>query len=353
MRVIPAIDLKDGQCVRLQKGDYGTAHKVAENPVETAQRFLDAGADLVHMVDLDAAKDGSHANYGVVEQVIRETGATVELGGGIRSMQDVETVLALGVSRVIIGSAAVRDPEFVAEAVKKYGDKIVVGIDAKSETVRTDGWLGDSGENYIAFAERMESIGVRHIIFTDIDKDGMLAGPNFDQLAALRASVSCEIIASGGVSTLEDIAGLKKLGIDGAIAGKAVYTGTLDLEKVAVDGIPRVGVVDQTVLNTGGDHAVGTLLALLITLVIQGTPAKEQDTHGECQHKAEHVEHKGGIKEHGPANTAKRHGPDRQRSRPRGTADYHAAANDFKSIDQQEANEQNCQDTNDIVNANE
>lgn len=128
---------------------------------------------------------------------------------------------------------------------------------------------------------------------------------------------------------------------------------TLDLEKVAVDGIPRVGVVDQTVLNTGGDHAVGTLLALLITLVIQGTPAKEQDTHGECQHKAEHVEHKGGIKEHGPANTAKRHGPDRQRSRPRGTADYHAAANDFKSIDQQEANEQNCQDTNDIVNANE
>ena len=231
MRVIPAIDLKDGQCVRLQKGDYGTAHKVAENPVETAQRFLDAGADLVHMVDLDAAKDGSHANYGVVEQVIRETGATVELGGGIRSMQDVETVLALGVSRVIIGSAAVRDPEFVAEAVKKYGDKIVVGIDAKSETVRTDGWLGDSGENYIAFAERMESIGVRHIIFTDIDKDGMLAGPNFDQLAALRASVSCEIIASGGVSTLEDIAGLKKLGIDGAIAGKAVYTGTLDLAK--------------------------------------------------------------------------------------------------------------------------
>ena len=230
MRVIPAIDLKDGQCVRLQKGDYGTAHKVAENAVETAKRFLEAGATLVHMVDLDAAKDGSHANYGVVEQVIRETGATVELGGGIRSMQDVETVLALGVSRVIIGSA-VRHPEFVAEAVKKYGDRIVVGIDAKSETVRTDGWLDDSGENYIAFAERMEAMGVKHIIFTDIDKDGMLAGPNFDQLAALRASVSCEIIASGGVSTLEDIAGLKKLGIDGAIAGKAVYTGTLDLAK--------------------------------------------------------------------------------------------------------------------------
>ena len=174
MRVIPAIDLKDGQCVRLQKGDYGTAHKVAENPVETAQRFLDAGADLVHMVDLDAAKDGSHANYGVVEQVIRETGATVELGGGIRSMQDVETVLALGVSRVIIGSAAVRDPEFVAEAVKKYSDKIVVGIDAKSETVRLDhdreaivllnpcNGFGGIGENLVL--RRRDSVALHEIL---------------------------------------------------------------------------------------------------------------------------------------------------------------------------------------------
>ena len=182
------------------------------------------------MVDLDAAKDGSHANYGVVEQVIRETGATVELGGGIRSMQDVETVLALGVSRVIIGSAAVRDPEFVAEAVKSTATRSLSASTPRARpSARTAGWA--TAARNIAFAERMESIGVRHIIFTDIDKDGMLAGPNFDQLAALRASVSCEIIASGGVSTLEDIAGLKKLGIDGAIAGKAVYTGTLDLAK--------------------------------------------------------------------------------------------------------------------------
>ena len=130
MKVIPAIDLKDGQCVRLKKGDYDTVHKVAEDPVETARKFMAAGATMIHMVDLDAAKDGSHANYGVVERVIRETGATVELGGGVRSMQDVEAVLALGVKRVIIGSAAVRNPQFVAEAVKKYGDKIAVGIDA-------------------------------------------------------------------------------------------------------------------------------------------------------------------------------------------------------------------------------
>ena len=229
MRILPAIDLKDGQCVRLQKGDYGTAHKVAEDPVETARGFLAAGAKLIHMVDLDAAKDGSHANYGVVERVIQETGAAVELGGGVRSMADVEAVLALGVTRVIIGSAAVQKPSFVRQAVEKYGDKIAVGIDAKSGTVRTEGWLNDSGEDFISFAKLMERFGVQNIIFTDIDKDGMLAGPNFEQLSMLRAAVTCGIVASGGVSTIEDIRKLKALGIDEAIAGKAVYTGALDL----------------------------------------------------------------------------------------------------------------------------
>lgn len=229
MRILPAIDLKDGQCVRLQKGDYGTAHKVAEDAVETARGFLAAGAKLIHMVDLDGAKDGSRANYGVVRRVIEETGAAVELGGGVRSMEDVKHVLELGVSRVIIGSAAVKNPLFVKEAVGVYGDRIAVGIDALSGTVRTEGWLNDSGEDYIAFAKLMESYGVRTIIFTDIDKDGMLAGPNFEQLSALRAAVSCGIVASGGVSTLDDVRKLKAAGIDEAIAGKAVYTGALDL----------------------------------------------------------------------------------------------------------------------------
>lgn len=229
MRVLPAIDLKDGQCVRLKKGDYGTAHKVAEDAVETAKSFLAAGAELIHMVDLDGAKDGSRANYDVVRRVLAETGAQVELGGGIRTMADVEAVLALGVSRVIIGSAAVKNPELVREAVAQYGDKIAVGIDALGGTVRTEGWMKDSGEDYIAFAKLMESYGVRTIIFTDIDKDGMLEGPNFEQLGRLRAAVSCGIVASGGVSTLSDIARLRDMGIDEAIAGKAVYTGALDL----------------------------------------------------------------------------------------------------------------------------
>lgn len=231
MRILPAIDLHDQMCVRLVKGDYATAHKVAEDAVDTAKAFLDAGAELIHMVDLDGAKDGTHPNYPVVRRVIEETGASVELGGGIRCMEDVARVLELGVKRVIIGSAAVKNPQFVKEACDKYGDKIAVGIDARKGTVRTEGWMKDSGMDYIEFAKLMESYGVKTIIFTDIDKDGMLSGPNFAQLQALRDAVSCGIVASGGVSTLEDIAKLRDMGIEEAIAGKAVYTGQLDVKK--------------------------------------------------------------------------------------------------------------------------
>lgn len=229
MKILPAIDLKGGQCVRLQKGDYGTAQKVAEDAVETAKGFLAAGARLIHMVDLDGAKSGSRANYDVVRRVIDCTSAAVELGGGIRSMEDLRHVLSLGISRAVIGSAAVRNPAFVREACAVFGDKVAVGIDARGGTVRTEGWLHDSGEEYLAFARRMVGYGVQTIIFTDIEKDGMLGGPNFEQLSALRDAVSCTIVASGGVSTLEDVQRLKALGIDEAIAGKAVYTGALDL----------------------------------------------------------------------------------------------------------------------------
>ena len=231
MRILPAIDLHDQMCVRLVKGDYATAHKVAEDAVETAKAFLATGAQLIHMVDLDGAKDGTHPNYPVVRRVIEQTGASVELGGGIRCMEDVERVLALGVKRVIIGSAAVKDPLFVKQACETYGDCIAVGIDARGGTVRTEGWIKDSGTDYLAFAKLMESYGVRTIIFTDIDKDGMLSGPNFAQLQALRDAVSCGIVASGGVSTLEDIAKLRDMGIEEAIAGKAVYTGQLDVKQ--------------------------------------------------------------------------------------------------------------------------
>ena len=229
MRILPAIDLKDGKCVRLQKGDFATAHKVAEDALSTACGFLKKGAEMIHMVDLDGAKDGSRQNYAIVKQVIAQTGAKVELGGGIRTMEDIEYALSLGVSRVIIGSAAVKNPRLVQEACRMFGGKIAVGIDAKAGTVRTEGWMQDSGEEYLSFADRIVSYGVETIIFTDIDKDGMLDGPNFEQLAALRDAVRCSIVASGGVSTLEDIRRLRDLGIDEAIAGKAVYTGALSL----------------------------------------------------------------------------------------------------------------------------
>ncbi len=229
MNILPAIDLKGGKCVRLQKGDYSTARQVAEDAVETAKGFLAAGARQIHMVDLDGAKSGSHENYGVVRQVIDRTSAAVELGGGIRSMEDLRHVLNLGVTRAVIGSAAVKNPLFVKEAVAAFGERIAVGVDARGGTVRTEGWLTDSGEEYIAFARKMERYGVKTIIFTDIEKDGMLEGPNFEQLAALRQAVSCRIVASGGVSTLEDVRRLKALGVEEAIAGKAVYTGALDL----------------------------------------------------------------------------------------------------------------------------
>lgn len=236
MNILPAIDLKDGRCVRLRKGDYATAHRVAQDAVETAKQFLSAGAEWIHMVDLNGAKDGTHANYSVVESVINETGAKVELGGGIRSMEDIQVAEKLGVQRMIIGSAAVQNPDFVKEAVARYGEKIAVGIDAQKGTVRTQGWLNDSGEDYITFAKKMAALGVQTIIFTDIDKDGMLEGPNFSQLSALRQAVDCIIIASGGVSTLQDVQRLKELKIDAAIAGKAIYAGTLDLAAAIREG---------------------------------------------------------------------------------------------------------------------
>ncbi len=236
MKILPAIDLKGGECVRLRKGDYGTAHKVAADACGTARGFINAGAELIHMVDLDGAKDGTHANYGVVKKVIEETGAAVELGGGIRSMEDVAAVLALGVERVIIGSAAVNNPELVIEAVSRYGDRIAVGVDAKNGTVRTEGWLNDSGLDFISFAKKLEQLGVRTLIFTDIDKDGMLEGPNFEQLMKLREAVNCELVASGGVSTIADVKKLKEIGIDAAIAGKALYTGALELAAAIREG---------------------------------------------------------------------------------------------------------------------
>ena len=229
MILFPAIDLKDGKAVRLYKGDFATAHQVADDPLATARAFYEAGARHIHMVDLDGARSGARQNGAIVEAVARSSGLKVELGGGIRSMADLEAVFALGVWRCVIGSAAVSHPEFVAEAVARYGERIAVGIDAMDGIVKTSGWEQSSGLDYLDFAKSMEAMGVKTIIFTDIATDGMLSGPSFDRLAALQKTVDCQIVASGGVSSNEDLSRLDGMDVYGAIIGKAYYAGTVDL----------------------------------------------------------------------------------------------------------------------------
>lgn len=231
MIILPAIDIKDGNCVRLFKGDYATVEKVAESPYIAAQRFADAGAEWMHMVDLDGAKDAKLVNADLIADVAKSSGLSVEVGGGIRDMKAVDYYLSRGIDRVILGSAAVKDQQFVIDAVNNYGDKIVVGIDAKDGMVRAEGWLDNSDINYIELAKRMEDVGVRTIVFTDIDQDGTLAGPNLKQLDDLVHQVNCNVIASGGVAVLKDILNLAELDVYGAISGKAIYSGKLDLKQ--------------------------------------------------------------------------------------------------------------------------
>lgn len=231
MIILPAIDIKGGECVRLVKGDYSTAQKVIESPYLAAQRFADAGANWMHMVDLDGAKDAKLVNADLIADVAKSSGLSVEVGGGIRDMKAVEYYLSHGINRVILGSAAVKDQQFVIDAVNTFGDQIVIGIDAKDGMVRAEGWLDNSEINYIELAKRMEDVGVKTIVFTDIEQDGTLAGPNLKQLDSLIKSVSCNIIASGGVAVLKDIINLIELNAYGAICGKSIYSGSLDLRQ--------------------------------------------------------------------------------------------------------------------------
>ena len=231
----PAIDLKDGKVVRLRKGDFDTVHQVAEDPVTVARAFAEAGAWVIHVVDLDGARSGARVNGPIVRKVAERSGMMIEMGGGIRSMADLEAVDAMGVWRMVIGSAAVSDPDFVQAAVERYGDRIAVGCDALNGEVKTAGWVEGSGLHYLDFARDMERRGVKTLIFTDIATDGMLSGPSFDALERLQQAVSCQIVASGGVSSNEDIRRLNAMGLYGAIIGKAYYAGTIDLAQAVAD----------------------------------------------------------------------------------------------------------------------
>ena len=234
MIILPAIDIKDGNCVRLFKGDFSTAEKVAADYMETAKGFEKAGASWIHMVDLDGAKEGRPVNTQIYKDVAKKTSLKVEVGGGIRNIDTIRQYLSMGISRVIIGSAALKNPELVKEAVLNFGsEKIAVGIDSKNGMVAAEGWLESSDVHYIQLAKEMIKIGVRYFIVTDISKDGTLSGVNALQLKELSEAVgdACNIIAGGGVHTIEDIIACKKLGLYGTICGKSIYKGTLDLRE--------------------------------------------------------------------------------------------------------------------------
>ena len=230
MIILPAIDIRGGQCVRLVKGEFSTASKVADSPVETAKSFETAGAEWIHMVDLDGALDGKLVNAPIYLDIAKNTTLKTEVGGGIRDMKAVEYYLSNGITRVILGSAAAENPDFVKEAVSKYGERIAVGIDARNGKIATRGWVDTLDVDYIEFAKLMEAAGVKTIIFTDISKDGTLEGPSLEQLEAINSAVSCDIVASGGICNIGDIEALLRRGLYGAICGKSVYSGTLDLK---------------------------------------------------------------------------------------------------------------------------
>lgn len=235
MVILPAIDIKDGNCVRLFKGDYNTVQKVADSYMDTARSFKAAGAEWIHMVDLDGAKDASQQNKDIFIDVAKSTSLKVEVGGGIRSLDTVEMYLSAGISRVIIGSAAVKNPQLVKDAVKSFGSRIAVGIDAKNGYVATEGWLETSEVYFTKLAREMTKIGVEYIIFTDISKDGTLSGVNSAQLEEINNCCTANIIASGGVHTIEDIKICKKMGLYGTICGKSIYSGSLDLSEAVAE----------------------------------------------------------------------------------------------------------------------
>lgn len=231
MILLPAIDLLGGLPVRLQKGKFETAHRVAENALQTAKSFEEAGAKWVHMVDLDGAKDGEAKNKKIIFEVAQKTGLLVEVGGGIRDLETIEEYLNAGVARVVLGSAAVESPELVRQAVNQYKEKIAVGIDSSGGFVAARGWLCDTGLKEETLAQQMQALGVQTLIVTDIAKDGMMRGPNFSQLKNLQKAVSCNIVASGGIHSYDDLKKLADLQIYGAILGKSIYEGAIDLQK--------------------------------------------------------------------------------------------------------------------------
>ncbi len=231
MIILPAIDLLGRKAVRLLKGDYNQVTVYSDSPLEVAEKFKSLGATHIHMVDLDGAKYGTAPNMDIVAEVAEKTGLFIEIGGGIRSMKTVKKYIDAGISRVILGTAAICDEDFLKEAVKAYGEKIAVGADVKDGKIAVKGWLEQSDVTLDEFFLKMQDLGVKNIICTDISRDGAMRGTNLELYRELSEKYSLDITASGGVSSIEDVKRLRKMNLYGAIIGKAYYTGAVDLEE--------------------------------------------------------------------------------------------------------------------------
>lgn len=238
MQILPAIDIKEGQVVRLFKGDFNQKTVVNPDVIGQSKIFAQADIDFIHVVDLDGAFDGRATNRDLIAKLKKESGLGVEVGGGIRTLEQIEDYLAVGIDRVIIGSMAVKNPDFVKAALEKFGsDKVVVGIDAKNGMVATEGWLETSNVDYISLAKAMEKIGVTLFVYTDIDRDGTLTGPNFEHYDRLVAELTtAKVIASGGIAEQSDLVKLQQIGVAGTIVGKAYYNGNISLEELKAFG---------------------------------------------------------------------------------------------------------------------
>ena len=231
MIILPAIDLLGRKAVRLLKGDYNQVTVYSDSPLEVAEKFKSLGATHIHMVDLDGAKYGTAPNMDIVAEVAEKTGLFIEIGGGTRSMETVKKCMDAGISRVILGTAAICDEDFLKEAVKAYGEKIAVGADVKDGKIAVKGWLEQSDVTLDEFFLKMQDLGVKNIICTDISRDGAMRGTNLELYRELSEKYSLDITASGGVSSIEDVKRLREMNLYGAIIGKAYYTGAVDLEE--------------------------------------------------------------------------------------------------------------------------
>jgi phosphoribosylformimino-5-aminoimidazole carboxamide ribotide isomerase len=229
MIILPAIDIKEGRCVRLYQGDYAQVTTYDDDPVRVALRWQAAGANWLHVVDLDGAAEGRPTNSALIRRIRKESAMHIEVGGGLRTLDDIDLALKLGIDRVILGTVAIKNPALLKEALRRWGKRIAVGLDARDGKVAISGWREDSSVDAVELAQELSALGAQRFIYTDIARDGSLQGPNIQALQAVQKAVASAIIASGGISSVDDLRALTAVGVEGAIVGKALYTGNIDL----------------------------------------------------------------------------------------------------------------------------